>query len=224
MKNFNAQYGKHSRLELLKHFILEHGTYIELKKGEQFSVQGKMNRRGAYIENGLLRYIHVDDAFKRELEQSIIGHSPKDDNRYWDDFRLDIDFKEDFPNVVNIECATTFHYKLNHNNNLLNGNLKCKSLMRNSRIDKNLPLIKIQQKTNMTIPLNKKLHFSVYGSYTLDKKRSVILPATSIPYKVGAGFSYEIGKHAIIKSQTNYQYNIIQKKWEWFFGAGVFYL
>lgn len=136
---------------------------------------------------------------------------PKDDNRYWDDFRLDIDFKEDFPNVVNIECATTFHYKLNHNNNLLNGNLKCKSLMRNSRIDKNLPLIKIQQKTNMTIPLNKKLHFSVYGSYTLDKKRSVILPATSIPYKVGAGFSYEIGKHAIIKSQTNYQYNIIQK-------------
>ena len=150
-------------------------------------------------------------------------HSPKDDNRYWDDFRLDIDFKEDFPNVVNIECATTFHYKLNHNNNLLNGNLKCKSLMINSRIDKNLPLIKIQQKTNMTIPLNKKLHFSVYGSYTLDKKRSVILPATSIPYKVGAGFSYEIGKHAIIKSQTNYQYNIIQKKWEWFFGAGVFF-
>ena len=38
--------------------------------------------------------IHIDDAFKRELEQSIIGHSPKDDNRYWDDFRLDIDFKE----------------------------------------------------------------------------------------------------------------------------------
>ena len=61
MKNFNAQYGKHSRLELLKHFILEHGTYIELKKGEQFSVQGKMNRRGAYIENGLLSYIHVDE-------------------------------------------------------------------------------------------------------------------------------------------------------------------
>lgn len=40
---------------------MEHGTYIELKKGEQFSVQGKMNRRGAYIENGLLRYIHVDE-------------------------------------------------------------------------------------------------------------------------------------------------------------------
>lgn len=165
--------------------------------------------------------IHIDDAFKRELEQSIIGHSPKDDNRYWDDFRLDIDFKEDFPNVANIGCATTFHNKLNHNNNLLNGNLKCKSLMFNSRIDKNLPLIKIQQNTNMAIPLNKKLYFSVYGNYTLDKKRSVILPATSIPYQIGAGFSYEIGKYVTIKSQTNYQYNIIQRRWEWFFGAGV---
>ena len=51
--------------------------------------------------------------------------------------------------------------------------------MFNSRIDKNLPLIKIQQNTNMAIPLNKKLYFSVYGNYTLDKKRSVILPATS---------------------------------------------
>lgn len=226
MKNFNAQYGKHSRLELLKHFILEHGTYIELKKGEQFSVQGKMNRRGAYIENGLLRYIHVDErgnihivgyTFSNEFAGSLCTFINPDRPSL-----VTIEAVCD-SNVVNIECATTFHYKLNHNNNLLNGNLKCKSLMRNSRIDKNLPLIKIQQKTNMTIPLNKKLHFSVYGSYTLDKKRSVILPATSIPYKVGAGFSYEIGKHAIIKSQTNYQYNIIQKKWEWFFGAGVFF-
>lgn len=205
MKNFNAQYGKHSRLELLKHFILEHGTYIELKKGEQFSVQGKMNRRGAYIENGLLRYIHVDERGNIH----IVGYT------FSNEFAgsLCTFINPDRPSLVTIEAVC----------DLLNGNLKCKSLMRNSRIDKNLPLIKIQQKTNMTIPLNKKLHFSVYGSYTLDKKRSVILPATSIPYKVGAGFSYEIGKHAIIKSQTNYQYNIIQKKWEWFFGAGVFF-
>lgn len=151
MKNFNAQYGKHSRLELLKHFILEHGTYIELKKGEQFSVQGKMNRRGAYIENGLLRYIHVDERGNIH----IVGYT----------------FSNEFAGSL---C--TF-------------------------INPDRPS----------------------GSYTLDKKRSVILPATSIPYKVGAGFSYEIGKHAIIKSQTNYQYNIIQKKWEWFFGAGVFF-
>lgn len=40
----------------------------------------------------------------------------------------------------------------------------------------------------------------------------MILPATSIPYQIGAGFSYEIGKYVTIKSQTNYQYNIIQKR------------
>lgn len=34
-------------------------------------------------------------------------------------------------------------------------------------------------------------------------------------------FSYKIRKHTIIKSQTNYQYNIIQKRWEWFFGVSI---
>ena len=45
----------------LKLFFLEHGTYIELQQGEQFSIHGKMNCRGAYIENGLLRYTRVDE-------------------------------------------------------------------------------------------------------------------------------------------------------------------
>ena len=40
MENFNVQFSKHSRLELLKHFFEEHGTYIE---------------------NGLLKYTHVDE-------------------------------------------------------------------------------------------------------------------------------------------------------------------
>ena len=61
MKQFNLQFANHSKLEQLKLFFLEHGTYIELKKGEQFSIQGKMNCRGAYIENGLLRYTRVDE-------------------------------------------------------------------------------------------------------------------------------------------------------------------
>ena len=61
MEDFNSQYANHSKLEQLKLFFLEHGTYIELKKGEQFSIQGKMNCRGAYIENGLLRYTRVDE-------------------------------------------------------------------------------------------------------------------------------------------------------------------
>ena len=45
MKQFNLQFANHSKLEQLKLFFLEHGTYIELKKGEQFSIQGKMNCR-----------------------------------------------------------------------------------------------------------------------------------------------------------------------------------
>ena len=61
MEDFNSQYANHSKLEQLKQFILEHGTYIELKKGEQFTIQGKVNHRGAYIEHGLLRYTRVDE-------------------------------------------------------------------------------------------------------------------------------------------------------------------
>ena len=44
MKEFNLQFANHSKLKQLKQFVLEHGTYIELKKGEQFSIQGKTNR------------------------------------------------------------------------------------------------------------------------------------------------------------------------------------
>ncbi len=32
MEDFNSQYANHSKLEQLKQFILEHGTYIELKR------------------------------------------------------------------------------------------------------------------------------------------------------------------------------------------------
>ena len=49
MEDFNSQYANHSKLEQLKQFILEHGTYIELKKGERFTIHGKVNHRGASI-------------------------------------------------------------------------------------------------------------------------------------------------------------------------------
>ena len=45
MKQFNLQFANHSKLEQLKLFFF----------------QGKMNCRGAYIENGLLRYTRVDE-------------------------------------------------------------------------------------------------------------------------------------------------------------------
>ena len=58
MKEFNLQLANHPKLEKLKQFILEHGTYIELKKGELFSIQGKMNHRGAYIGEPILKTVY----------------------------------------------------------------------------------------------------------------------------------------------------------------------
>lgn len=54
MEDFNSQYANHSKLEQLKQFILEHGTYIELKKGEQFTIQGKVNHRGGLYRTRLI--------------------------------------------------------------------------------------------------------------------------------------------------------------------------
>ena len=61
MEDFNSQYANHSKLEQLKQFILEHGAYNELKKGEQITMQGNVKQLGAYIEHGLLRYPRVDE-------------------------------------------------------------------------------------------------------------------------------------------------------------------
>lgn len=61
MENFNSQFANHPKLEMLKQFVLEHGTYAELKKNELFSVQGKVNHQGAYIEDGIFRYTRVDE-------------------------------------------------------------------------------------------------------------------------------------------------------------------
>ena len=162
--------------------------------------------------------IHIDDALKKEIEQSIIGHSIKDNNRHWDDFSLDIYFKKISPDVVNMDCNTVSHYKSRYNSNLLNENPKCNSIIINSRTDKNLPFINVQQNTNIAIPLNDKWNFDLYGGYTQYKRNSVIIPPTAIPYNIGGGFSYNVGKNMFIGTQTDYQYNILQKKWEWFCG------
>lgn len=90
--------------------------------------------------------------------------------------------------------------------------------MINSRTDKNLPFINVQQNTNIAIPFNNRLNFNLYGDYTQYKMNSAIIPPTAIPYIIGGGFSYRVGKNMVIGTQTNYQYNIIQKKWEWFCG------
>lgn len=168
--------------------------------------------------------IHINNAFKKELEQSLTGSCLKESNNKLDDFILDIKIKSDLfkYNQLGKPCMriqsdllsdSTYSKKIEY--------INIKGFRISSRTYIDNPYVSIERNTNISIPLTKKLNFNIYGNYALDKKRSVILPATSISYKVGAGFSYEIGKYTIIKSQTNYQYNIIQKRWEWFFGAGV---
>lgn len=173
--------------------------------------------RLAKILNGEIA-IHIDDTFKRELEQSLMGYPMKNDKKCWDDFMLDTDVNKDILKMVPIDCNTALLHKSKRNNGLLNGGLKGKSMMIKGRTDKNLPFINVQQNMNMAIPLTHKLNFNLNGSYTQYKRNSVMVPATAIPYSVGSGFSYNVGKNTLIGTQTNYQYNIIQKDWEWFCG------
>ena len=71
MEDFNLQYAQHPSLGLLKDFLLEHGTYKILKKKELFSMQGKINRKGAYIKSGAFRYTCVDD----KGDEHIVGYA-----------------------------------------------------------------------------------------------------------------------------------------------------
>ena len=71
MENFNLQYAQHPSLDLLKDFLLKHGTYKPVKKKEAFSSQGKINSQGAYIKSGAFRYTCVDD----RGNEHIVGYA-----------------------------------------------------------------------------------------------------------------------------------------------------
>lgn len=168
--------------------------------------------------------IHINDDFRNELEQSLTSYPIKRSSSKLNDFILGVKPKSDlmeYPkmNKVNLRIQyntlkeSLFIPKYEY--------IKVREFLIRSNTDLKNPYISIERNTNISIPVGKKLYFNIHGNYTLDKKRSVVLPVTSIPYEVGVGFSYNISKHLTIKSQTNYQYNLIQRKWEWFFGAGI---
>ncbi len=168
--------------------------------------------------------IHINDDFRNELEQSLTSYPIKRSSSKLNDFILGVKPKSnlmEYPkmNKVNLRIQyntlkeSLFIPKYEY--------IKVREFLIRSNIDLKCSYISVERNTNISIPIGKKLHFNIHGNYTLDKKRSVVLPVTSIPYEVGAGFSYNISKYLTIKSQTNYQYNLIQRKWEWFFGAGI---
>lgn len=71
MEDFNLQYTRHPSLDLLKDYLLQHGTYQIVKKKELFSMQGKTNRKGAYIKSGSFRYTCIDD----RGNEHIVGYA-----------------------------------------------------------------------------------------------------------------------------------------------------
>lgn len=167
--------------------------------------------------------IHINDAFRYELEQSLTGYPIRNNSNKLNDFILEVKPKNglmEYPKLNEQNLHILYNLlqdSLYHKNEWVK--IKAVRIYSNTYMEN--PYIIVERNTNISVPIGRKLHFNIYGNYTLDKKRSVVLPATSIPYEVGIGFSYNISKHITIKSQTNYQYNIIQKKWEWFFGAGI---
>lgn len=70
MKNFNPYTGR-EEFSIFKDFFLEHGQCREMKKKEYFTRQGSLATHGAYIQEGLFRYICTDE---RGCEH-IVGYS-----------------------------------------------------------------------------------------------------------------------------------------------------
>lgn len=166
--------------------------------------------------------IPINDAFKKELEKSLTGSAMRGGkSKYLQDFILGIKPKNDLPDYyIQIKPNIRFQIKTLSDGLFVkrSESMKIGKFKINSLIDIESPFIDIKRNTNLSIPLNKKFNLNIYGNYTLDKRRSVLLPTTPSPYVIGAGFSYQIGKNMVLESQTNYQYNVIYKKWEWFWG------
>ena len=78
-----------------------------------------------------------------------------------------------------------------------------------------------QRTTHLDISLTRRLKFFVGGGYGVSQKHSPILPTFVSPYQLDAGFSYHINKSLQLKSGCTYQYNVIQKRWEWCFTMGL---
>ena len=165
--------------------------------------------------------IYIDDDLKKELENSFIGSQVKENSSSWNDFILDIKPGDYFVQKYHNINLNDILYKSTSGNffNLNNEYLKLKKFTIDSHID--VPFIYIQRNTDLVFPLNRNLRFNISGSYTIDKSHNPILPINPIPYSMGAGFSYNIGKKIVIGSQANYRFNIIQKRWEWFWNLKI---
>ena len=153
--------------------------------------------------------IHLNENFKIEFEKSILGYPKIEDNDQWKKY---INFKQPLKGLL----LSPINNDILANRLLQNYNRK-----NNSLFFINSQIINISEYSNMSIPLTKKIHFNIYGINEVSARKSIAHPVSFFPYEFGAGVSYDINRHLRIGTQSNYQYNSIQKKWGWFMGLGI---
>lgn len=102
--------------------------------------------------------------------------------------------------------------------NLKNEYLKHNKFTIDSNIDSDSYLKYLQRNTQLIYPLNGKLQFNMSGNYTIDRTQNPILPINPAPYTLGVGLSFKLRNNIEIGPQISYQYNMIQKRWEWIGG------
>lgn len=153
--------------------------------------------------------IHINEKFKIEFENSLLGY-PK------------IEYNDEWDKIINFKQVSTGISLSPVNNGILtNRLLKNCNIKSNRLFFINSKIINISQYSNMSIPLTKKIHFNIYGINELSDRKNSVHPVSFFPYEFGAGISYDINRHLRIGTQSNYQYNSFQKKWEWFMGLGI---
>lgn len=153
--------------------------------------------------------IHINEKFKIEFENSLLGY-PK------------IEYNDEWDKIINFKQESTEISLSPVNNGILTNRLLKKCNIKSNRLFFiNSQIINISQYSNMSIPLTKKIHFNIYGINELSDRKNSVHPVSFFPYEFGAGISYDINRHLRIGTQSNYQYNSFQKKWEWFMGLGI---
>lgn len=166
------------------------------------------------------RPIIINSDLKRELERSFNCEPVKENCSSWNDFILDIkSYDLVIPKYQPINMEHIFKkHTTSKFFNLKNEYFKYNQFIIGSNIDVDNSLKYLQRNTKLTFPLSSKLHFNTFGSYPLDKSHSPILPVNPSLYALGVGVSFSLRKNIVLSPQMGYQYNIIQKRWEWQWG------
>lgn len=92
----------------------------------------------------------------------------------------------------------------------VNGHLNLHS---NSNFGKTDHLFRIQ--SQIEYRLSPQWSFSIYGSRHLGTRRVRALPFDVTPTQIGSAFIFKPNKKWKIKGGMQYQYNAVQKRWEW---------